>query len=204
MAESGLRRRQFYECECECGSRVSLRADKVKSGHTRSCGCLHRDYLKQQKWSSDGRDQARRSWDAMMDRCFNPKHPNYSNYGERGITVCEQWRSFEGFFADMGERPAGKTLGRIDNDVGYQPGNCRWETVAEQSNNRRNTKFVTIMGKRQPLTLACRELGIERYVVYARLRMGWSEQDAFNVPVKKYTKESRHAVIGGKGEADKT
>lgn len=77
------------------------------------------------------------SWCAMINRCFQPSQPSYQYYGARGITVCERWRSYENFLADMGERPEGMTLDRIDNDLGYEPSNCRWATATEQSRNQR-------------------------------------------------------------------
>jgi hypothetical protein len=87
------------------------------------------------------------SWTAMKSRCFDPRHPYYADYGGRGITVCEEWLSFEGFFADMGERPPGKTLDRWpDKDGNYEPGNCRWADAKQQTHNRRprRTKHAAV------------------------------------------------------------
>lgn len=80
-----------------------------------------------------------RSWSCMLTRCRNPCASDYQRYGGRGITVCDRWRSFENFFTDMGERPEGKTLDRINNNGNYEPGNCRWATPSEQSQNKRKT-----------------------------------------------------------------
>lgn len=80
-----------------------------------------------------------RSWDAMRQRCLNPRDPYYSHYGGRGITACDRWRSFENFLADMGERPHNRTLDRIDNDGSYEPTNCRWATPRQQRANQRHS-----------------------------------------------------------------
>lgn len=85
------------------------------------------------------RSPAYRSWDAMIQRCTNPKNPSFRRYGERGIGVCDRWLSFSSFFADMGDRPPGMSLDRVDGLKGYGPENCRWATAADQQSNRRNS-----------------------------------------------------------------
>lgn len=115
----------------------------------------------------------------MRNRCENPKTPNYSNYGGKGIVVCERWReSFENFLEDMGPRPSmDHTLDRKDNTKPYEPGNCRWATPTEQLDNRRNTIWVEHNGKRQTLSAWAKETGIAYPTLHHRYKQGWPTED---------------------------
>ena len=131
------------------------------------------------------------TWIAMKERCTNPEHNHYEDYGGRGITVCAHWlHSFENFLSDMGVRPEGKTLDRKDGNENYEPGNCRWATDEEQNNNRSNTRWLVIGGKKVPLTIAVRSLlrtAVEEGApfVYKRIASGWSVERALRTPARK-------------------
>jgi len=133
-----------WVCECDCGKLKSAMAYNLKSGATLSCGCLRKEATSA-RCKTHGQSPATgksaspewNSWNSMKQRCSNPKRKSYSDYGGRGITVCQRWASFENFLADMGTRPDGYTLDRIDNEKGYEPGNCRWASRRDQRLNQR-------------------------------------------------------------------
>jgi hypothetical protein len=115
----------------------------------------------------------------MLDRCRNPKNPSYSDYGGRGISVCDRWLDFSNFVADLGDRPKGYTLERIDNEMGYSPENCRWATYTDQLNNRRNSRLIEYMGKSQTIAEWALETGIGWHTLRARIdRYEWSIERA--------------------------
>lgn len=130
--------------ECECGGYVHAHLPKIITGHTKSCGCINREKPQALKHGHSSRikhSKTYNSWAGMIQRCTNPNHCGYKNYGGRGITICPEWlESFENFLSDMGERPEGMTIDRINVDGNYCPDNTRWATDAEQRANKRNSK----------------------------------------------------------------
>lgn len=120
----------------------------------------------------------------MKSRCQNPNHKQYKDYGGRGITVCDRWKDFAGFYADMAPRPAGLSLDRIDNDKGYSPENCRWATRKQQNSNRRNCIYVQDGAEQVTLREACRRRGIRYRPVVTRIQeRGWPIDQALSVPL---------------------
>jgi hypothetical protein len=172
----------FWVCFCECGDAehnpVIAMTRWLTKGNTSSCGCNRRKHLMTNT-------RLYHVWSSMIARCTNPKNRSYSEYGGRGIAVCDLWRhSFKDFSADMGDPPTARhTLDRTDNDLGYDPSNCRWATSKQQNRNRRSNHWVEWRGENKTLAEWGEDprliaLGITQAYLCERIRKGWDVERA--------------------------
>lgn len=186
-------RRLLWKCICECGREVVTEGISLRTGNTKSCGCLNRELAAQRKLThghsgrrGSGRAPEYTVWSAIKNRCFSVGCKSYRDYGERGITMCQRWaESFEAFLEDMGPKPTPKhTIERIDNDGNYEPGNCRWATRTEQARNKRNNVRLVFNGNEKSLAEWAEVSGINRDCLYQRIcSYGWTVEKALTTPV---------------------
>ena len=181
------RRGMIYECECECGTKLNVAAKSLKKGQV-SCGCFVGEY----HGESYPPTAEYIAWRSMIGRCYLKGGIGYENYGGRGIGVCDEWRrSYLAFLGHAGRRPSEKhSLGRINNDGNYEPGNVRWETDEQQLNNKRTNAFVEFGGRRLTHRQWDRELGLPSGMTGCRINRGWSAERAMTTPctLGKHTK----------------
>lgn len=195
--------RKFAVCDCTCGNETRVRCDTLKSS-TKSCGCIREELNREKMYKlnlmgaaygtqpshghakREGKSPTYNSWRSMNQRCNDINNPIYSYYGGRGINVCERWKIFTHFLEDMGERPKGKSLDRINNELGYFPENCRWATRSEQARNRRDTHLISYNGETKSITSWAEDLGMNRLTLRERIvDMNWDIEKALTTPVKK-------------------
>jgi len=185
----------FWRCLCECGNHKSINGASLRRGATVSCGCRMRETADQTSHGKSG-TKTHHIWNHIKQRCGNPNNPAYRDYGGRGIRVCQRWmESFQNFLDDMGECPPGLTIDRYPNNDGdYEPGNCRWATMKEQSNNRRHRRDfqpITFNGETKHMAAWLRDpriaaLGISARTLSGRLFNGWSVERAFTTPKQQH------------------
>lgn len=195
------KRNIIWLCQCRCGNVAKNQGYRLKSGNTTSCGCAQREHCTTHKQSGS---RTYGSWVAMRRRCSNPDDVSFHNYAGRGITICARWNRFENFLEDLGERPPGKTLERINNDGNYEPGNCRWATQAEQCRNTRQNHYLTYKGETLLISDWAKRLGVKTYVLCHRVAMGWSDERVIGQPFNRRFHASSPAPWQESPSASKT
>ena len=206
ISDSGKRAKDgtiYWSCRCECGNILDVYSKSLTNGKTRSCGCLNMDslrangkeaikhirqWMKKNKHPSvtHGKTNSKEyvSWIKLKSRCENPNDIRYDLYGKRGIKVCERWKKFEEFYADMGSCPDGFSIDRIDNEKDYYPENCRWATKSQQQRNKRNNRKIEAFGEVKLLCEWSNKFGISPSTIFHRLKNNWSTEDAVSKPVR--------------------
>ena len=132
-------------------------------------------------------------WAGMVDRCTKPWNKSFPKYGGRGIKICKEWMNFKVFLSDMGSRPAGRSLDRIDNNGNYEPANCRWATKKEQQNNTRRCRFLSIGKQTKTMTQWANETKLSITTIRKRVKRGWSDIKILTTPPR--SKQPRRADI---------
>jgi hypothetical protein len=185
------RKGRVWRCKCDCGGVVDVVSGRLRSGWTKSCGCMklehgHRLAKSRIKHGFSHKISEYNIWSGMKARCYNRRSAGWKRYGGRGIGVAEQWRdSFDQFLADVGRRPSVEySLDRIDVDGDYGPDNCRWALQSIQQNNRRDNLRIEAFGEILTPSQWQAKTGIKASAIRNRLDMGWSSDDAVSRPVR--------------------
>lgn len=193
--KSGRKWRRVFRCVCDCGVERVVRRDHLLSGQTISCGC----YVNQDSYKSRADYHGLQGspeykiWKGIRKRCYGKNQTGYENYGGRGITMCDRWKSsFKAFFEDMGPRPsANHSIERTNNDGNYEPGNCVWATDFEQNRNRRDNVMLEFRGERLCLTDWARRFGMKKGTLRSRLESGLSVEEALTIPVRQWRSDEQ-------------
>ena len=183
LADAGIiKGRRRFLCKCDCGKETAVNISYLNNGNTRSCGCL-----REMNSITHGQYYTAlyRVWASMKSRCFNSHQQAYPSYGGRGITVCNEWLTFEPFrdWAMAHGYSRGLTIERNNNNRDYEPSNCKWVALERQANNRRSSRFITHNGKSMTLADWSREVGIDQINLAKRLKRGWSVYDTLTTPL---------------------
>ncbi len=186
----------YWDCVCECGNSKIVEAYKLKTGNTSSCGCFQKE-SRHFHTRTHGKTNCpeHKVWFGMKQRCYNPKNPNYVNYGGRGIKICDRWlgeNGFMNFMEDMGPRPSkNHTIERDEVNGIYEPSNCRWLLKELQAINKRNNRFITFNGETKHISEWSRGVNGGHSVVGKRLKNGWPLDLALTLPAENKPLASR-------------
>jgi hypothetical protein len=182
-----VNRHYYITCICICGQKRNVRIDSLYTGISTSCGCSKKIIQKHGHWINGKASPTYSSWRAMKNRCNRLEDISYKRYKKRGITYDKSWDNFVSFLNDMGVRPEGTSLDRIDNNGNYCKENCRWATPTEQANNRTNNRVFNIDGELLTVKQIARKTGIKSYSLLSRLSRGIEIEKAVSIPYRKYT-----------------
>jgi hypothetical protein len=182
-------------CQCECGKIKSIESQSVRSGNTRSCGCIGTGIEKVRLTHGMSNTPLHGIWKAMRRRCNNPNDSHYQNYGGRGIKVCERWDDFMKFLQDMGPRPKGLTLERRDSNSNYEPANCYWATPLSQANNTRRTIRITHNGVSLTIRGWADATGVAHKLIYKRYMAGWPIHEVLSKKLFSMIRHGRKTVV---------
>lgn len=181
----------YWMCLCDCGRRHIGTARNLRSGRLKSCGCLNNEKrLARSTTHGLSKTAEYNIWNHIKSRCCNPRNARFADYGGRGITICARWRDdFAAFFSDMGCRPTGTSIDRIDNDGPYSPENCHWASAKEQARNTR--KNLKIWHYRS-LTELAEVSGLNVGTLWGRLNRGWTIERATTTPIGPNGRKPKH------------
>ena len=189
LSEINKRHHCVWECLCDCGKTSLVETANLKSGNSKSCGCLVASKLRTMRLTH-GRSRTSEygAWSRMISRCYDDNLSDFHRYGGRGIVVCDRWRySFQAFLDDMGPRPsASHSIDRYpDNNGNYEPSNCRWATKCQQARNRRTNKVIEFNGESKTICEWAEHFNLRYHFLYQRLFRGWAFEEAVGLIARK-------------------
>ncbi len=193
-------RNSFWLCRCECGTEKPVRGTDLRSSVSTQCkSCASRQSPTKHGGSSeDGNSPEYRIWIGMKQRCYNPNAAGFKDYGGRGIVVCDRWKDdYAAFLEDMGPRPDGLTIDRLDNDGDYEPGNCEWKTQTYQNRHTRRNRYLEHDGRRMIVKDWAEELGITSQALQARIADGWTMERILTTPKKGKNRQHVRLITHG-------
>lgn len=186
-----------WNCICSCGSSGIISGGSLRSGRSKSCGCLMVELQTVPGRVINGKSSPTyNSWSNMIGRCTRPSQPDYESYGGRGISVCDEWKeSFTKFREDMGDRPEGKTIDRIEVNGNYEPGNCQWSTNIEQQNNKTTSVKVPYNGEMLTIKELSLKTNISEGALWSRKQNGVPLEQLVNTPARYNINIERQKVV---------